>query len=436
MSVAFQLPDVGEGVAEAEVVRWLIDEGERVEQDQPVVEVQTDKAVVELPSPAAGRVDEIRWREGETVTVGEVLLVIGETGAPEAKNGAPPSPPPSAVSGGEGSLTATGAAGGTGTIAAAPAEKGSKAPFSDMEGKRRRVLATPSTRRLARERGVDIRRIKGTGPRGRVMKEDVRRFAEGEPTAGEGVRSGVSSRVISTQGVDPEEYVEEPLSKTRRVIADRLLFSVTRKPHATHFDELDAEGLVDWRRRMNQGTEKRFKIGYLPVLLKVVAVALERHPLFNARFDEEKGVLRRFSSVHLGVAADTPRGLVVPVIREVERKTVPQIAEEVNRLTKAAREGSLAPEEMKGSTFTVSNAGSLGGRWATPIINPPEVAILAVHPVEQRAVVQEGRLVPGWRMNVSLSFDHRVIDGADAIRFTQTMGTYTAEMGRLLLEMA
>jgi 2-oxoisovalerate dehydrogenase E2 component (dihydrolipoyl transacylase) len=422
VAVDFKLPDVGEGMAEAEVVRWLVRVGDRVELDQPVVEMQTDKAVVELPAPAAGRVTEIRWREGDTVPVGEVLLVIadesGEKGKEETEKGVRT----------EANQKASGAASSASTFT-----------------RRRRVPAAPSTRRLARELGVDITQIKGTGSQGRVTDEDVRRAAAAlqEPAAAS-LREPVSKpaqqvavSAVSTEAPADLPYREEPLTRTRRVIADRLLFSVTRKPHATHFDELKADGLVEWiQRRRREQESSGPRISFLPVLLKMIAVTLRNHPAFNAHFDEDRQTVRTYQSVALGIAADTPRGLLVPVIAEVEKKSVEQIAGELAGLTEAARNGTIPPERLKGSTFTVSNAGALGsGRWATPIINPPEVAILALHPVEQRPVVRDGELSVGWVMNVSLSFDHRVLDGADAIRFTQTLARYVADPGRLLTEL-
>ncbi|MFC4076270.1 dihydrolipoamide acetyltransferase family protein [Salinithrix halophila] len=412
MSVEFLLPDVGEGVAEADVLRWLVNEGEEVTADQPVVEVQTDKAVVELPAPASGRVEQLRWKEGETVPVGEVLLVIvgGDTPAePSLTKSADHS------SWQENRL-----------MSREPADK----EWETVSTGRRRALAAPSTRRFARELGVDIHSIIGTGPQGRVMREDVKQFVQGESSQKDSHPSEEPRKVTASE----EEVQEEPLSKTRRVIADRLLLSVTEKPHATHFDELDVTGLVAWRRKWKQG-DNGPRIGYLPILLKIVARSLQQHPRFNAHFDNGRKTIRRYRSVHLGIAADTPRGLLVPVIREVDKKSIGEIAEKLGDLTRRAREGELRPDELKGSTFTISNAGSLGGKWATPIINPPEVGILALHPVEERPVIQDGELAKGWRMNVSLSFDHQVVDGADAIRLTQTVGTYTADPGKLLLEL-
>ncbi|WP_124728112.1 dihydrolipoamide acetyltransferase family protein [Staphylospora marina] len=428
MAVEFRLPDVGEGVHEAEVVRWLVAEGDQVEENQPVIEVQTDKAVVELPTPAAGRIAGMKWKEGDIVPVGEILFVIeGEGAATAAPVAEQPRPREQAP---EQTAVQTGP------------EPEAAAPAAQASG-RKRVLAAPSTRRLARELGVDIRQVQGTGSGGRVTDEDVRRHAErmkgGDPA--EISLPTVSSAPPITAEVPvigTGEVTETPLSPIRKVIAERLLWSVTRKPHATHFDELPVEGLVEWRKRRVQECKQdpsAPKLTYMAILAKLVAATIKHHPHFNAHYDAEKQVVRTFPSISLGIATDTPRGLLVPVIHRAESKTIDQIACELNELTVLAREGKLGPDRLKGSTFTISNAGSLGGKWATPIINPPEVAILAIHPIEQKPVVVNGELTVGWRMNVSLSFDHSVIDGADAIRFTKTLASYTADPGRLLREM-
>jgi pyruvate dehydrogenase E2 component (dihydrolipoamide acetyltransferase) len=413
MSLAFRLPDIGEGVAEAEVVRWLVKQGDEVEENQPVIEVQTDKAVVELPAPASGKMAELKWKEGDVVPVGEVLYVIGtEAGRKQESKEVPHQPDDSH------------------TNASPPVPQ-----------KKKRVLAAPSTRRLARELGVDLTEVKGTGAHGRITAADVRNHA-----AMHGEQSSVQvAQVESSLMVPPTimpipaetgEWSESGLSPVRKVIAERLLFSVTRKPHATHFAELAVDGLVEWRqRRMAEREECSPRLSYLAIISKLVAHTLKRHPQFNAHFIEETQMVRQYHTVRLGIAADTPKGLLVPVLRQVERKTMEQLARELDELTQAARAGKLLPEQMKGSTFTISNAGALGGTWATPIINPPEVAILALHPIEQKPVVKEGQLTVGWRMNISLSFDHRVVDGADAIRFTQTFETFTKDPGRLLQEL-
>ncbi len=413
MSVAFRLPDIGEGVAEAEIVRWLVSAGEEVEENQPVLEVQTDKAVVELPAPASGRIAELKWKEGEIVPVGEVLYVIGSE---------------------------------ENTQKSATGEKSDVSRVSvdqkPLSGKRKkRVLAAPSTRRLARELGVDLAQVEGTGANGRVTDEDVRRFASlGRTSSIEEVQAYEEREAtISSHLAKRDAEVEEkPLSPVRRVIADRLLFSVTHKPHATHFDELNAEGLVAWRKKRleeQKNDPHAPRLTYMAILLKMVATTLKHHPEFNAHFDEKSQKVRTYSSISIGIATDTPKGLLVPVIHHADEKSIDALAHEVNHLTELARLGKISPEQMKGSTFTISNAGALGGKWATPIINPPEVAILAIHPIEQKPVVVNGELAVGWRMNVSLSFDHRVLDGADAIHFTETLGKYTADPGRLVREL-
>ncbi len=381
MAVAFRLPDVGEGVHEAQIVRWLVREGDQVEENQPVLEVQTDKAVVELPAPTGGTVTRLNVKTGDIVPVGEVLFVIGN----EPSNQMP--------------------------------------SFRKETGKR--VLATPSTRRLAREYGVDLSLITGTGAHGRVTKEDVLRFVEGKKEMEEN---------IIMEAVGTKDVIEHDLTPIRRVIGERLHDSVAKKPHATHFDELATDGLVQWYQQQKKlsGTPK---LTVTAILAKLVAVTLQQHPLFNAHFDEEKQMIRAFTSVSLGIATDTSKGLLVPVLRNVEQKNMNQLASEIHTLTKLAREGKLKFEQMKGSTFTISNAGGLGGKWAVPIINPPEVAILAFHPFEERPIIQNGRITTGWRMNVSLSFDHRILDGADAIRFTQKLGEYTKDPGLLLREL-
>ncbi|SFJ89518.1 dihydrolipoamide acetyltransferase family protein [Thermoflavimicrobium dichotomicum] len=414
MAIDFKLPDIGEGVAEAEIVRWLVSAGDQVEQDQPVCEVQTDKAVVELPAPQAGRIARLYWKEGETVPVGSVLFTL-QSKDEVSKD-----------------IFQT-----SDSSTHAEHSLSNRKTDTDSSKRRKRVLATPSTRRLAREWGIDLSEVEGTGPNGRILNEDVQRSVEQIRQVKESVETvRVASLSVFEHGVD-DKVKEESLSPVRRVIAERLHFSVTHKPHATHFDELVVEGLVRWRlQRLQERTEEAPRLTYLPVLLKMVAVTLKHHPQFNAHFDEEKQVVHTFSSISLGIATDTPRGLLVPVIHQVEKKSIEQLASEVGQLTELARLGRLSSEQLKGSTFTISNAGALGGKWATPIINPPEVAILAIHPIERKPVVSpNGEIVPGWRMNVSLSFDHRVLDGADAIRFTQTLERYTADPGRLVSEL-
>jgi pyruvate dehydrogenase E2 component (dihydrolipoamide acetyltransferase) len=378
MPIPFRLPDLGEGTTEAELVRWLVKEGEKVEKDQIVAEVMTDKATVELPAPGEGVITQLRFQAGETVPVGEILYII-ETVQP------------------------------------------------DEMRKPKRVLASPTTRKLARELGVDLTKISGSGPNGRVEEKDIQIYVQSFRDSEREVSIPPIPDPINRE--HPYLHEETPLSSLRKVIADKLVYSVTNKPHVTHFAELDVTGLVAFK-------EKFPSIGYTPILLKFIAYALKEHPEFNAHFDEDRKVLQRFSTIALGVATDTPRGVIVPVIREVESKNILQLAHEVEELTEAVRRGACSPAQLRGSTFTVSNMGPYGGTWATPIIQPPEVAILAIHPIERRVIVtEEGQMCPAWRMNISLSFDHRILDGADAVRFTQTLEKYTKEPDYLLAKM-
>jgi pyruvate/2-oxoglutarate dehydrogenase complex dihydrolipoamide acyltransferase (E2) component len=329
----FKLPDLGEGLTEGEVARWLVSEGQDVREDDPLVEVQTDKTTVEIPSPAAGRVARILVAEGEIVPVGTVLVVIGEDGASSTPAGQPP------------------------------------------------VRATPLVRRIAKELGVDLETADATGPGGRITEEDVRRAA-GTAPAKEGRR--------------------EPLRGVRRQIAEHLTRAHREVPAVTYAEECDFTG-VDLKR-------------LVPLVLKACAASLQEFPELNARLEGDEIVyLDRYD---LGVAVQTQQGLVVPVVRGCDTASLEQLEAEVQRLADAARAGKLEPEELRGSTFTVTSAGKLAGIFVTPLVNYPEVAILGVHRIGPRPVVRDGEIVVRDVGNVSVTFDHRVVDGARAAEFT------------------
>lgn len=356
--VPFRLPDIGEGMTEGRMVHWFVREGDTVVEEQPVCEIQTDKAVVELPSPCRGRIVETRWKSGDIISVGDTILTIE-------------------------------------TI---------------EQGKKEQKRASPSTRRLAKELGVDLQQVQGTGAEGRIVDEDVKRY----------VKEKEATNNAKT------------LTSVRKAIAKKLIYSVATRAHATHFDEIDAEGLVSLRKHLG----KEEKISYTPILMKIIAETLKKHPEWNAHFDEESQTLQKFDSISLGLATHTDQGLLVPVIDQVEKKSIKQLSHEVKTVVEQARKGKMLVSMTKGSTFTVSNVGGMGGTWATPIIQPPEVAILAIHPIIQKPIVLEnGEIAARWRMNLSLSFDHRLFDGVDAIRFTQTMATYIQNPINLLNEL-
>ena len=347
MAYEFKLPDLGEGLTEGEIARWLVSEGQEVAEDDPLVEIQTDKTTVEIPSPAAGKVARILVSEGDVVPVGTVLVVIGEDGA--ASEEQPRDEPAPAAR-------------------EAPAQKA-------------RVRATPLVRRLAQELGVDLDSLEGTGPQGRVTEADVRAATDGGRVSEEGRR--------------------EPLRGVRRVVAEQMARAHREVPPVTWVEECDFGNL-------------ELKL-LVPTVLKAVAESLREHPELNARLEGNEIVyLDRYD---LGVAVQTDQGLVVPVVCGCDTATLDELEQEVARLAEGARAGSLKPEELRGSTFTVTSAGKLGGLLTTPIVNHPEVAILSVGRVAERAVVRDGKIEARPIGTIAITFDHRVVDGARAAEF-------------------
>lgn len=419
--IPFRLPDVGEGVTEAVIVKWLVQEGELVQRDQTVVEIQTDKAVVELPSPQEGFVREIRGQVNEVVKVGEVLYIIEPSPLSEVNNQIAqntdhiPTQIPSSISIQE--LTSS-------TI--------------NATNKPKKILASPALRKRARQLGIDLTGITGSGPKGRIIHSDLERALTTSKASNfitKKTNLVVNSNSVPISSDETFSHsspsIQIPLTPIRKVIARRLLLSTTNKPHATHLDQIDVSGLVAWRNQYVQPNGSKFS--YTAILLKMISCVLRQYPIWNSHLEEETQMITQYPSIHIGIATDTPRGLLVPVIKEVQLKSMEEISLELQELVSSARSGKLQPNQMSGSTFTISNAGGLGGEWATPIIQTPEIGILAIHPIRQVPIVNEtGELDVGWRMNVSLSFDHRVVDGADAICFTQTLQRLTQEPDRMV----
>ena len=378
MPYQFRLPDIGEGIVEGEVVRWLVRIGDEIEEDQPMVEVMTDKATVEIPSPVKGRVVEQGGNEGDVVQVGSVLVVI-ETGKEEAES--------------------------------QPVHTASHTPTHRPPIRRRRktarILATPAIRRLAKQMKIDLEGVKGTGPGGRITREDLTRAQAPAP---------VSPAVPAAAG--PTERI--PYRGIRRRIGDHMLQASNHAPHFTYVEEVDVTELVRMRQRA-QGSEEfqGVRLTFLPYILKALAHELKRHPDLNARLDLDAGEIELRKYYNIGVATQTEEGLMVPVIRNVDRKSLPELAREISQISQLAREGNLKLEHLQGSTFTVTSLGALGGIVATPIVNYPEVAILGVHKIAPRPVVRSGRIVIREIMHLSLSQDHRVVDGAVGARFLQ-----------------
>ena len=399
----FKLPDLGEGITEGEVIKWMTKEGDQVKEDQPIVEVMTDKVNVQIPSPRTGRVARILVKEGTVAKVGQTIMVIDEgKGSPPSPAPAPPTPKPNAAP-------------PPVQAAASPSPKG--------------VLATPATRRLARELGVDIASVRGSGPSGRITDDDVKRSAP---------RSGTATVTVQApppvaRGSPLEEVV--PLRGLRRTISERMAKSLRTTAQVTHVDEADVTELVLLREALKGSAEKRgVHLTYLPFVIKALVPALKEFPYSNAALDDQAGNIILKKYYNIGIATDTEQGLVVPVVKEVDRKDIFELAGEIEKLSSKARNGQLELDDVHGSTFTITNVGAIGGLFATPIINIPEVAILGLHKIAKRPVVRDGKIEIRDTTYLSLSFDHRVLDGAYAARFTSRVIETMQDTKKLLAE--
>lgn len=435
MAYEFKLPDIGEGLVEGEIVKWLVSKGDTVEEDQAMVEVMTDKATVELPAPVAGTVASIHAKEGEVVPVGNVIITIDDGGgAPaeeepasakaEAEPAAKEEPEPEKKAPEKKEAPAP-------KREAAPAPAPKAAP-SGPEPKRRgrtRVLATPATRKYAREKGVEITEVEGTGPRGRVTKEDVDDHGRRAPAAGSA--PAAPAPVEITAGAEDERI---PLRGLRRLISQSMARSKRTAAHFTIVEELEASELVRLRGVLKpEAAEAGAKLTYLPFVMKALVVALREFPYMNSSLDEaaQEIVLRR--EINIGIAVDTDRGLTVPVVKNVPGKNLIELATEVEELSQRARDGKSTQEDISGGTFTITSTGRRGGLLATPVINHPEVAILGVHAIKKKPVVKDDEIVVGNVMNLSLSLDHRVVDGMTGANFLLRVAALLEEPGRLLL---
>jgi pyruvate dehydrogenase E2 component (dihydrolipoamide acetyltransferase) len=411
MAYEFKLPDIGEGVVEGEIVKWLVKEGDQVHADQPMVEVMTDKATVEIPAPRAGRVLKRLYAEGQTCPVGKVLISIEVAG--EA---------PAAVPGPD--VTAPSLPAFVATPAAAPAARSAPAtPATE-------VLATPATRKLARDLGVDLGTITGTGPAGRITSDDVHAAAHDAPAGGRRAADAVA-RAPRAVASGPDTRI--PFRGLRKKIAENMIRSKREAAHFTYVEEVDCTQLVGLREKANARLGG-IKLSYLPFIVKATVDALKKFPQLNATLDEAAGEIVQRREYHVGVAAQTGDGLVVPVIRHADRQSIVELAREIERLAAATKAGKATREELTGSTFTITSLGTLGGVLATPIINHPEVAILGVHKIAKRPAVFEDKIVARDMMNLSISVDHRLVDGYDAARFVAEVKDSLESPGLLFLE--
>jgi pyruvate dehydrogenase E2 component (dihydrolipoamide acetyltransferase) len=505
MAFEFELPDVGEGVAEGTLENWLVEVGDAVSEDQPVAEVETDKALVEVPAPVDGTVKELLWEPGDVIPVGDVFIVFDVEGEES-----------------EAADTEAGAGDAAGGDAGTAAETGAEATdgtAEEVETPEGRVFASPSTRQLARELGVAIETVEGTGPGGRITENDVRAAAEESESGGDpepatadagGADTGstetaaatespttaapadvesadrdrtlaapATRRIAEEEGVDIDavptseerdgeafvspaavrEYAEAqqaaqaeqaeavsetpageaverlPYSGVRRTIGEAMAQSKYTAPHVTHHDTAVVDELVATREDLKPRAEERgFRLTYMPFVMKAVVAALKEHPKLNAELDEDAGEILRYNYYNVGIATATDAGLMVPVVDDVDSKGMLQLSGEVNELVQKARERSISRDELQGSTFSVTNFGAIGGEYATPILNYPEVGILGIGELKQRPVVEDGEVVARHTLPISLSIDHRIVDGADAAQFANTVIEYLENPSLLLLE--
>lgn len=426
----FKLPDLGEGVMEGELVKWHVKEGDSVKEDQTIAEVMTDKATVTVPSPKAGRVVKTHGKEGEMAKVHQLLITLDVEGAVPAQAEGP------------------GAHGGHAAPAAAqPAVAAASAPAGGPNGAGgAKVLATPLTRRMAREHGLNLAEIAGSGPQGRVTKADVVAALEGQkgsnvvsqaPAAAQAKPSAPAPAAPVASGRGDERI---PLRGLRKKIAEKMVRSKFTMPHFAFVEEVDGTDLVALRKRLNsqlKSAGEDVKLTFLPFIVKAVIAALKKYPHLNSNFDETTQELVVRGEYNIGIAAQTPDGLTVAVVRNADRLTLRELAQEIARLGTAARERKLKMEELTGGTFTITSLGQSGGLFATPIINHPEVGILGVHKLRKRPVVDKNdQIVVREMMNLSLSCDHRVIDGSVAAEFVYEVIKYLEQPDMLFLAMA
>ncbi|MFA4950643.1 2-oxo acid dehydrogenase subunit E2 [Brevundimonas sp.] len=431
----FKLPDVGEGTAEAELVAWHVAVGDAVEEDQLLAEVMTDKATVELTSPVAGTVAALHGQPGQQIAVGGPLVGFDVEGkgnvaaAPQPASVSAPAPAPSTAKtrsgrqAGSADLSSTPDGGGTKSsptphsppVGGSTREAGEGAKARTLSDRNQRPLASPAVRNRARDMGINLQFVPGSGPAGRIDHADLDAFVSGASQS-----SSVSGASASTYA-KAEGTTEVRIIGLRRKIAEKMAESVRRIPHITYVEEIDVTALEELRAHLNAQakTTGKGKLNVLPFIARAIVVALRDQPTINSHYDDEAGVLTTHAAVHLGIAAQTPNGLMVPVVRHAEARDPYDTAAEIARVSGAAKDGSAKREELSGSTITITSLGTLGGVVHTPIINHPEVAIIGPNKIAERVVVREGQMVVRKIMNLSSSFDHRIVDGHNAAVFVQ-----------------
>lgn len=468
MAFQFKLPDIGEGIQEGEIVRWMKNEGDAVKEDEPIVEVMTDKATVELTSPRKGTIKKLHFTEGQMAKVGQVIVEIEESGAPATPTPAAAAAPepakkeaPKAEAKEEKTLfelpkemaaatktinrrgaTASHPAVPSGTTASAPAPAAS-APSRPQVPAGYKATAAPAVRKYARSKGIDINTVLGTGQNGRVTREDLDGTASSGAASGGAVERAAPAAVGGARfGYTDVKYssnpaLEErvPLRGLRRTISKAMERSKFTATHFTYVAEVDCDKLVSLRDSAKKVADERgVKLTFLPFFVKAAVAALKRHPDVNVAFDETTSEIVKKKYWHIGIATATDNGLIVPVVKDADKKGILDIAKEIADLSERTKAGKAKTDELSGSTFSITSLGKLGGLLATPILNYPEVAIMGVHEMKQVPVVKDGAIAIGWRMNLSFSFDHRIVDGYNGAMFANTLIAYLEDPQLLLLE--
>jgi pyruvate dehydrogenase E2 component (dihydrolipoamide acetyltransferase) len=454
----FKLPDIGEGIAEGEIVSWKVKAGQAVKEEDEFVEVMTDKATVTITVPFTGVIAELRCKEGDVVPVGSTIAVIdaGAAGgaapaAAPAKPAAAPAPvaPPAPVAKAAAPAPAPVAAPKPVAIPTPPpvpaAPAPAAAPAAFVQSSPGKVLAAPATRRRARELGIDLAAVAATGPRGRVTNDDLATVGSSGTTSAPAARGAApaaagapGAKVFAPIAIPPapagrsEERV--PFRGLRRKIAEAMTRSKYTATHFTYVDDIDVTELVKIRGEAKKSfADKGINITYLPFIMKAIVAAMKEHPAMNASLDEvtQELVIKKY--YNFGIATDTDSGLIVPVIKDVDRKSVGELAKELQELAARTRDGKVTVEDLTGGTFTITNAGNIGGLFATPVINFPEVAIMGVHAIKDAAIVKNGAIVAGKKMYLSVSIDHRLVDGATGARWMNVVKDHLEQPYRLLL---
>lgn len=403
----FKLPDLGEGTVEAEIVKWLVQPGDDVTEDQGLVEVMTEKATVEVPSPVSGRVVNVTGAPGDRIAVGADLAVFETQQAGEAARDEQPKQSATAVAA---------SAGGDGARVGSRGNGAGETTHDKVLATR--VATSPAIRRRAREAGVDLRQVPGSGPHGRILRQDFESYlAKLRPAHAD----RAASAAVSARGAPGAETEEVKIIGLRRLIAQRMSESKRNIPHFAYVEEVDVTELESLREHLNRKNGPDFALTYLPFLALALVRVLKDFPQCNAHYDSERGVLIRHRAVHLGIATQTPEGLKVPVVRNAQSRSLKELAAEIRRVSQAARDGKATREELSGSTITLTSLGKLGGIVSTPIINSPEVAIIGVNRAVERPVVYQGAITVRRMMNLSSSFDHRFVDGHDAAAMIQAL---------------